>query len=77
MVENFSDAYAALDEAGGALEIALPEDLGDALIALFANPSRLRAIARSAGDMVARRSGAVDRSMAALAPLVAAAGAAR
>ncbi len=77
LVGNFSDAYAALDEAGGALEIAYPEDLGDALVALFANAARLRAIARSAGETVERRAGAVNRSMAALAPLLAAAGAAQ
>ena len=70
MVGNFRDAYAALDEAGGALEIARPEDLGDALVALFANASRLRAMARAAGGAVERRAGAVERSMRALAPLL-------
>ena len=70
MVGNFRDVYAALDEAGGALEIARPEDLGDALVALFANASRLRAMARAAGDAVERRAGAVERSMRALAPLL-------
>ncbi len=69
-VGNFRDVYAALDEAGGALEIARPEDLGDALVALFANASRLRAMARAAGDTVERRAGAVERSMRALAPLL-------
>ncbi len=70
MVGNFRDVYAALDEAGGALEIARPEDLGDALVALFAIASRLRAMARAAGDTVERRAGAVERSMRALAPLL-------
>jgi len=70
MVGNFRDVYAALDEAGGALEIARPEDLGDALVALFANASRLRAMARAAGGAVERRAGAVERSMRALAPLL-------
>ncbi len=77
MVENFSEAYAALDEAGGALEIARPQDLGEALIALFDDTARLRAIARAAGDTVERRAGAVERSMRALAPLLPAAEAAR
>jgi 3-deoxy-D-manno-octulosonic-acid transferase len=77
MVANFADAYAALDDAGGALAIAQAEDLGDALIALFANAGRLRAMARSAGDTVERRSGAVDRSMKALSPLLPLAGAVR
>ena len=77
MVDNFSEVYAALDGAGGALEIADPDDLGDALIALFANAARLRAMARAAADAVERRAGAVDRSMRALAPLLPVAGSAR
>jgi 3-deoxy-D-manno-octulosonic-acid transferase len=70
MVANFRDVYASLDEGGGALEIQRPQDLGDALIALFANTARLRAMARAAGDTVERRAGAVERSMRALAPLL-------
>ncbi len=70
MVANFADAYAALDDAGGALAIARPGDLGDALIALFVDAARLRAMARAAGDTVARRAGAVDRSMHALKALL-------
>jgi 3-deoxy-D-manno-octulosonic-acid transferase len=70
MVGNFRDVYAALDEAGGALEIARPQDLGNSLIALFANAARLRAMARAAGDTVERRAGAVERSMRALEPLL-------
>jgi len=77
MVGNFSEVYAALDEAGGALEIADPADLGDALIALFANAGQLRAMARAAADAVERRAGAVDRSMKALAPILPIAGTAR
>jgi len=70
MVANFADAYAALDDAGGALAIARPEDLGDALIALFVDAARLRSMARAAGDTVARRAGALDRSMQALKALL-------
>jgi 3-deoxy-D-manno-octulosonic-acid transferase len=77
MVANFADAYAALDDAGGALAVARPEDLGDALIALFVNAARLRAMARAAGDTVERRAGAVDRSMRALKALLPVAEAAR
>ena len=76
-VGNFSEVYAALDNAGGALEIADPADLGDALIALFANAARLRSMARAAADAVGRKAGAVDRSMKALAPLLPLAGTAR
>ena len=70
MVGNFADVYAALDASGGAVEVADPEGLGDALIALFADSARLRAMARAAGDTVERRSGAVERSMMALAPML-------
>ena len=70
MVGNFADAYAALDEAKGALLVASPEELGDTLVALFANAARLRAMARSASEAVERRAGAVERSMRALAPLL-------
>ena len=69
-VGNFSDVYAALDAAGGALEIKKPEELGDALIALFANATKLRAMARAAGDTVEKRAGAVERSMRALEPIL-------
>ena len=49
MVGNFADAYAALDAAGGALEIGEPERLGEALIALFADAAKLQ------GDGARRR----------------------
>ena len=70
MVGNFADAYAALDASGGALEVDDPSALGAALIELFADGARLRAMARAAGDTVERRSGAVERSMKALAPML-------
>jgi 3-deoxy-D-manno-octulosonic-acid transferase len=77
MVGNFAETYAALGEAGGALAIARPEDLGETLIELFANATRLRAMARAASDTVERRAGAVDRSMRALKPLLPGAGTGR
>ena len=77
MVANFTDAYAALDDAGGALTVARSEDLGETLIGLFANAGRLRAMARAAGETVERRAGAVDRSMRALKDLLPAAGTGR
>jgi len=74
MIGNFADAYAALDEAKGALRIPLPEALGEALIELFENTAKLRAMARAAGDTVERLAGAVERSMRALEPLLPATG---
>ncbi len=76
-VDNFAEAYAALDASGGARQIAEPEGLGEALIALFTDATKLRAMARAAGDTVERRSGAVERSMKALAPMLPFGGAAR
>ena len=70
-------SIAALDEAGGALEIADPARPRRCAVALFANAARLRAMARAAADAVERRAGAVDRSMKALAPLLPVAGSAR
>ena len=70
MVSNFSDAYAGLDRSGGALAVQRPEDLGETLVALFANASRLRAMARAAGETVEAQAGAVDRSMRALKALL-------
>ncbi len=69
-IGNFSDAYTALDAAGGALEVKKPEDLGEALIGLFANAPKLRAMARAAGDTVEKRAGAVERSLRALEPIL-------
>ncbi len=75
MVDNFADAYAALDASGGAVEIAESEQLGETLIALFDDAASLRAMARAAGDTVERQSGAVERSMKALQPMLPFAGA--
>jgi 3-deoxy-D-manno-octulosonic-acid transferase len=77
MVDNFADAYAALDASGGAVEIDEPDELGEALIVLFADAAKLRAMARAAGDTVERQSGAVERSMKALQPMLPFGGAAR
>ena len=77
LVDNFADAYAALDASGGAVEIGEPDELGEALIALFADAAKLRAMARKALDTVERRSGAVDRSMTALGPILPVGGAGR
>ena len=77
LVGNFAEVYAALDASGGAFEIVDPERLGEALVALFADTARLRAMARAALDTVERRAGAVERSMAALTPLLPVGGAGR
>jgi 3-deoxy-D-manno-octulosonic-acid transferase len=69
-VGNFADAYAALDAGGGAAIVNDVEELAGALAALFSDAGRLRDMARAAAEIVERQSGAVDRALAALAPLL-------
>jgi 3-deoxy-D-manno-octulosonic-acid transferase len=71
-VSNFADVYALLDDAGGALVTADAAELADALRGLFADPARLRGMARAATQAVERQAGAVDRTLAALHPRLAA-----
>ena len=47
-----------------------PRISASALIALFANATKLRSMARAAGDTVEKRAGAVERSMRALEPIL-------
>jgi 3-deoxy-D-manno-octulosonic-acid transferase len=72
-VGNFVDVYALLDEAGGAALARDSDELGATLTGLFADPARLRAMARAAASAVETRGGAVDRVMQALAPFLPAA----
>jgi 3-deoxy-D-manno-octulosonic-acid transferase len=69
-VANFIDVYALLDEAGGATTVTGADDLAAILISLFADPGRLRAMARAAAKVVEAQGGAADRVMRALAPLL-------
>ena len=72
-VANFLDVYALPDEAGGAALARDAEDLAVILVSLFADPARLRAMARAAAEAVESRGGAVERVMRALTPLLPAA----
>lgn len=72
-VGNFVDVYALLDEAGGAALTRDADELAAMLLALFADPARLRAMARAAAGAVETQGGAADRIMLALAPLLPAA----
>ena len=51
-VANFADVYALLDEAGGAALARDADELAALLAALFADPARLRAMARAAARAV-------------------------
>ena len=70
-VSNFKDVYALLDNAGGAMLTADGSELADALKGLFADPARLRGMARSASQAVEKEAGAVDRTLLALQPWLA------
>jgi len=69
-VANFVDVYALLDAAGGAATVADAEELAATLTALFADPGRLRAMARAAAKAVETEGGAAERIMQAIAPLM-------
>jgi 3-deoxy-D-manno-octulosonic-acid transferase len=69
-VANFADVYALLDEGGGAATVTDADDLAAMLISLFADPGRLRAMARAAAKTVEAQGGAADRVMRAIAPLL-------
>ena len=71
-VANFADVYALLDAGGGAALIRDAGELAEILQALFADSTRLRAMARAAARTVEREAGAVDRAMTALGPRLAA-----
>jgi 3-deoxy-D-manno-octulosonic-acid transferase len=71
-VANFADIYAALDAEGGARLVQDADDLAAALADLFGHPGRLRDMARAAAQVVERRTGAVERTLQALIPQLAA-----
>ena len=71
-VGNFADVYEGLDAAGGAWVTRDAGELAEALIELFADPGRLRAMTRAAADWVERQAGAADRTLQAIAPRLAA-----
>ncbi|MCA0422478.1 MAG: 3-deoxy-D-manno-octulosonic acid transferase [Proteobacteria bacterium] len=69
-VFNFTDVYAAFDEAGGALCVSDPDDLAGLIIGLITDTARLSAMQDHARDTAERFGGAKQRIFAALAPLL-------
>lgn len=69
-VSNFTDVYAAFDAAGGALAVNDPDALGKTVAALLGDGDRLAAIQAKATATADSLSGAIERTMAALAPLL-------
>ncbi|MGQ7792293.1 3-deoxy-D-manno-octulosonic acid transferase [Faunimonas sp. B44] len=69
-VENFAEIYAELDRAGGAFAVSDAAGLGTRAAELLDRPDLARAAGAAARNCVARFEGALDRTMAALAPIV-------
>jgi 3-deoxy-D-manno-octulosonic-acid transferase len=67
-VWNFAEIYAALDGARGAQQIAGEEELAARLSLWLADPAARQAAAQAAAETIAKLSGALDRTWAALDP---------
>ena len=71
-VRNFADLFRDLDESGGARRVADAEELAATVAALLADEPARTALVERAHAVVARSTGALDRTLAALAPWLAA-----
>jgi 3-deoxy-D-manno-octulosonic-acid transferase len=67
-VANFADAYALLDAAGGAAPVRDARELAETLATLFGDGGKLRAMARAAAQAVESQTGALERTLRAIAP---------
>ena len=68
--QNQKDAYAVLLRKGGACEVDSADTLAQTVKALLSSPERLRAMRDQANDALASLTGALDRTVAALEPLL-------
>lgn len=69
-VYNFADVFAALDRAGGALEVS-ESTVAETIAMLLREPETRRAMARAASRTLEALAGATDRTLAALEPVLA------
>jgi 3-deoxy-D-manno-octulosonic-acid transferase len=69
-VHNFTEIYAALDEARGALAVRDEQVLARAVTELLADPALAREMARSAAETVQALGGAVDRTLQSIEPFI-------
>jgi 3-deoxy-D-manno-octulosonic-acid transferase len=69
-VQNFADIYAVLGKSGGAISILEPDMLTDTVGHLFDHPVEIRQMAKAAGEAINQLGGAVDKTMAAIAPFL-------
>lgn len=70
-VANFADIFAQLVEAGGARILSTPQELGPAVAALLADDDARARMAAEAAAVAASGRGAIERVLAALAPVLA------
>jgi 3-deoxy-D-manno-octulosonic-acid transferase len=70
-IDNFAEAYGALDGAGGARCVSGEDDLAAAVAELVADPPHAMAMARRGQSALAQFEGAVARTLAVLDPYVA------
>jgi len=70
-VDNFAEAYAALDEARGAAEVTDAKSLARILASLLSDTGKLRKMSRAASEAVERLGGAAASTMAAIEPHIA------
>ncbi|HEX2510804.1 MAG TPA: 3-deoxy-D-manno-octulosonic acid transferase, partial [Microvirga sp.] len=69
-VHNFTEIYAALDEARGALAVRDEQVLARAVAELLADPALAREMVRSAAETVQSLGGAVDRTLQSIEPFI-------
>lgn len=69
-VYNFADVFAALDRAGGALEVS-GTTVAETIAMLLREPETRRAMTRAASKTLDALAGATDRTLAALEPVLA------
>lgn len=69
-VENFADIYAVLGKSGGAISIPEPDMLAQTVGHLIDHPAQIRQMARAAGGAIGEFGGAVEKTMAAIAPFL-------
>lgn len=69
-VHNFSDVYAAIDRAGGALPVADGQALTAALADLLADTALTRDMARAGAETVESLGGALERTLQSIQPFV-------
>ena len=71
---NHADAYRALLARGGAAEVRTADEIGECVAALLAEPQALREMQRNAAAALAELSGALERTLEMLLPLLPATG---